>query len=183
MHIFKRSYFFILIIGCSILCHIGCNNSNPSLKIITQWQNKEIQIPEILSWKTFGKDTIKPNDILISPFKILIYIDSIGCSPCKLQLSEWKILMNECKQNSIGISFLFVIHSSDYHQLETEFYFEEFSYPVIYDYNNEFNSLNRFPEDFLFHTFLLDDKNKVLLVGSPINNVEMWKLYKTTLLN
>ena len=30
-----------------------------------------------------------------SSYKILVYIDSIGCSSCKLQLNKWKEFINE----------------------------------------------------------------------------------------
>lgn len=181
MCVFKsllKSCFSIFVFYCMIGCH-----SNSNLKIIEYWQNKKIQIPDHLCWKSFGKDTFVSNNILNTPFKILIYIDSIGCSPCRLQLPEWKTLMNECKQSNIEISFLFVIHSSNYRPLESEFYFEDFSYPVIYDYNNDINKMNQFPKEHNFHTFLLDKDNKVLLVGSPINNRKMWRLYKQHLIN
>jgi hypothetical protein len=37
------------------------------------------------------------------------------------------------------------------------------------------------PTDPRLHTFLLDRDGKVVLVGDPANNHELWELYKTTI--
>jgi len=38
--------------------------------------------------------------------------------------------------------------------------------------------LNRFPIQTQYQCFLLDKDNKVLMVGNPVLNYEIWKLYK-----
>lgn len=45
------------------------------------------------------------------------------------------------------------------------------------DYNDELNSLNHFPSDERFQTFLLDKDNRVLAVGNPIHNPKIKELY------
>ena len=40
------------------------------------------------------------------------------------------------------------------------------------------DSLNRFPKQDRYKTFLLDKENRVVLVGSPANNDKLWELYK-----
>lgn len=51
-------------------------------------------------------------------------------------------------------------------------------------YRIEIDSTNRFmqqnkaiPADALFHTFLLDGQNRIVVVGSPLFNNKMWKIY------
>lgn len=47
----------------------------------------------------------------------------------------------------------------------------KFDCPVIIDLNYEFKKLNpHIPENYLYHTFLLDTANNVILVGNPTNN-------------
>ncbi len=41
-------------------------------------------------------------------FKIITYIDSVGCSSCQMRLSEWDELINELKADE-NISVNFVI--------------------------------------------------------------------------
>mgnify|MGYP000925728807 FL=1 len=40
------------------------------------------------------------------------------------------------------------------------------------------NTLNKFPKNPQYQTFLLDKDNKILLIGSPIGNHHIWNLYK-----
>ena len=52
---------------------------------------------------------------------------------------------------------------------------EKFNVPVFIDYRRKFDELNRLPENQLFRTFLLDENNKIRLIGNPIHGME--KLY------
>jgi hypothetical protein len=54
--------------------------------------------------------------------------------------------------------------------------FNDFKYPIIYDYHNDFDKLNHFPP-YPYRTFLLDKNNKVLLIGSAINIHVMCEKY------
>ena len=145
-------------------------------KIIQEWQEKEILIPAEIEYKTLGQNTVN-SALWNSPYKILTYIDSIGCSSCQLRFSEWEILINSCKLQKLDVSFLFVVHSSDFINFDKEIRFYGFDYPIIFDYKNQFDKFNHFPPA-PYRTFLLDKDNKVQLIGSPINNPTMWELYK-----
>ena len=57
-----------------------------------------------------------------------------------------------------------------------------FDLPVFYDPDGAFERANpQLPANPLFHTFLLDRDNRVVLVGSPIGNPKMWELCKSTI--
>jgi hypothetical protein len=117
-------------------------------------------------------------DMWNKPYKIFTYIDSVGCTGCRLGLSKWTDLMDSCNVRQWDVGFLFVVHSNNYDKLEGVIKSFEFDYPVIYDYHNDFEKLNCFPPE-PYSTFLLDKNNKVQLVGSPIDNPKMWELYKS----
>lgn len=54
-----------------------------------------------------------------------------------------------------------------------------FRYPMYIDRECRFPALNpTLPKDPRLHVFLLDHKNRVVLVGSPIGNKNLWELYK-----
>jgi len=149
-------------------------------KIVQEWQEKEILIPDNnISIKFLGRDTLC-SDLWNKPFKIFTYIDSIGCTSCQLGVLEWSALINTCRQQQIDVGFIFVVHSSDFKRFDSEIQFHEFDYPIIFDYKNQFHKINQFPHT-PFRTFLLDKNNKVKLIGSPINNPQMWELYKKTI--
>jgi hypothetical protein len=89
----------------------------------------------------------------------------------------WAALIDSCEQQQLDVSFLFVVHSLDYEQLDSDVKFLEFDYPLIYDYQNRFYKLNQFPQP-PYRTFLLDKDNYVLSIGSPMANPKIWELYK-----
>jgi hypothetical protein len=55
----------------------------------------------------------------------------------------------------------------------------EFNYPAFIDEKDEINSLNQFPSgNRQFQCFLLDKENRVEIIGNPILNPQIEKLYK-----
>jgi hypothetical protein len=57
-----------------------------------------------------------------------------------------------------------------------------FDYPILLDDRGLFPAANpHIPADQMFHTFLIDKNGKVVLVGDPVNNPQLWELYKTTI--
>ena len=168
-------HLFPLFIICFLLSCVQ-SGKNDIKKIIQDWQEKEIVKPDIINYKILGKDTVC-NELWDKPFRVLTYIDSVGCTGCRLRLPEWKMLIDSCRQQSIDISFIFIVHSSDFLSFTSDVKYQEFSEPIIYDYQNQFYKLNRFPPE-PYRTFLLDSQNRVQLIGNPIETPQMWELYK-----
>lgn len=89
-----------------------------------------------------GRDTVCP-DLWNTPYKILTYADSMGCTGCQLGIPQWQQIINTCKINNTDVGFLFIIHSPNYADLGYELLY--FDYPIIYDKHNSFDKLNHFP--------------------------------------
>jgi len=58
-------------------------------KIIEDWMDKEILIPDDVMFQFFGRDTVC-SYLWNKSHKVFTYIDSIGCSSCQLDLFVWK---------------------------------------------------------------------------------------------
>lgn len=174
----KKTNMFLKVFSISfILLLSSCTSpENNTKSAIENWVSKEIIIPPNIIYKSIGCDTISKY-IFDQTFKILVYVDSVGCTSCKLGLIEWKAFIDRCQSKGYDIGFLFVIQSSNYEEFEQKMEMYQFLYPVIYDLTDKFNSLNKFPKEDKFRTFLLDSNNKVILIGSPIKSDKMWKLY------
>jgi hypothetical protein len=155
-------------------CQIS--QTNKFNRIVQEWRGKEIILPIDIECTHLGRDTLYP-ELWNNSHKIFTYIDSIGCTSCQLGLPQWKQLIDSCIRQYVDVHFVFVVHSTNYRQFGQELRLNDFTYPVIYDRHNDFDKLNHFPPA-PYRTFLLDKDNKVLLVGSPINNPTMWELYK-----
>ena len=102
-----------------------------------------------------GKDTVScPSGS--SSYRILTYVDSVGCTSCKLQLPRWKELIAEFDSAADGkVSFLFYFHPKDKNELRYLPRRDDFTYPVCFDESDELNRLNIFPGNMTFQTFLL----------------------------
>ena len=62
------------------------------LQLVNEWQGKQIVFPENTVFTRYLTDTTN-YQIPQSEYKVLIYVDSIGCTSCKLQLHKWKELI------------------------------------------------------------------------------------------
>jgi len=150
-------------------------------KIVTEWIGKEIHFPVNFSCYVSGKDTLTDlcNGQFQKEFKILLYVDSTGCSSCRLKMFEWKQLMKEAENLFQGkLGFLLYFQPKDIEEMSYLFIHDRFDYPVFMDTKGEINSLNRFPKSIPYQCFLLDRDNKVLMVGNPVLNPRIWELYK-----
>ena len=84
---------------------------------------------------------------------------------------------------SSNFSFLFYVNTSDYTILDQNARMNDFTYPIILDKENKINEMNHFPSHPTFHTFLLDENDKVILAGNPIDNSDLKELCKQQITN
>ena len=145
--------------------------------LVEEWQGKEIKFPENPVFTRLVKDTLDYR-IPDSDYKVVSYIDSIGCVSCKLQLSRWKEFIAQVDSASgKAIPFLFFFQSKDNGDLRRTLRTDNFTLPVCIDTEDSFNKLNHFPSEMMFQTFLLDKDNKVVVIGNPIHNLKVRDLY------
>lgn len=114
-----------------------------------------------------------------SPYRIVTYVDSIGCASCKLQLPKWKQLIAETDSlfGKGKLAYVFFFHPKDLRELIYLTRRDAFTYPVCFDREDAFNRLNRFPSEMSLQTFLLDRDNRVVAVGNPVHNPKVKELY------
>jgi hypothetical protein len=122
-------------------------------------------------------------DLFQKDYKILFYIDSTGCSGCRLKLSEMKQLIMEADSifhGQLGILIFFQPKSKK--EMRILLKEAKFDYPVFIDVNNVINKLNHFPNQEIYQSFLLDNDNKVLKIGNPVLNPGIGRLYAAHIL-
>ena len=147
------------------------------LQLVNEWQGKQIVFPENAIFTRYLTDTTD-YQIPQSEYKVLIYVDSIGCTSCKLQLHKWKELIeytNSVTQNKVP--FLFFFHPKDAKEIRYLLKRDGFDRPICIDLDDRLNKLNKFPADMTFQTFLLDKNNKVAVLGNPVHNTAVKDLY------
>lgn len=72
---------------------VSCKDAkiNAIVSLLQKWDGKEILFPKSPIFTIKGKDTILYP--ILDEYKILTYVDSIGCISCKLKLPQWKEFM------------------------------------------------------------------------------------------
>ena len=170
-----RNIIIIFILFSLFSC--GNQKKEDVVALLQTWSGREILFPANPVFTVQGKDTIDFS--MLGKYKILTYVDSVGCISCKLQLGKWRTFMEEV--DSLGmnsVKFLFFFSPEKRRDLLITLKSEIFTYPVCIDKENSLNELNHFPTtDMNFHTFLLDKDNKVLAIGNPIHNPKVKELY------
>ena len=164
---------------CVCLLVSSCEESDKERlsRLVQEWEGKEILFPAHSTFTIQGKDTVD-FDFKGAAYTIVTYIDSVGCTSCKLQLHRWKELVKEVDSLTNGdVPFLFYFHPKDIKELRYLTRRDAFAYPVCFDEKDDFNRLNRFPSEMMFQTFLLDKENRVIALGNPIQNPKVKELY------
>lgn len=169
----------IVVISISVFC--SCQKDKFSVEmqsVVKEWMGKEIIFPQKVSCTSINKD-IPCISRTSTPYKILVYTDSIGCMGCKLDLYKWNILIEEVREEmQDSVIFQFYFHPKSIKELQFLFRRDTFKYPSYIDTDDKLNKINNLPKNNKFQTFLLDRNNKVILIGNPANNPQIWNLYK-----
>lgn len=156
----------------------SCQNAERSYLVNTvkEWEGKEIKFPTESVFTQYMYDTVKYDTDL--DFKLMVYVDSTGCTSCKLQLHKWKSFLHEMDSVSNDkIALLFYVCPNDKREFEHILKRDKFDYPICIDEYDSLNIMNHFSSDPRFQVFLLDKKNRVIAVGSPILNPKIKDLY------
>jgi hypothetical protein len=157
----------------------GCKESNKErlTRLVAEWQGKEIVFPDNPVFTRYVVDTVD-NQLPETAYKVLVYVDSVGCTSCKLQLSKWKELIAYTDSVTGGaVPFLFFFHTKAPKEINYLLKLDRFDLPVCMDEEDKLNKLNKFPSDITFQTFLLDKDNKVAVIGNPVYNLAVRDLY------
>ena len=163
---------------CILPFLMSCKESNRRyiIALLHEWEGKEISFPTNVAFTIQGRDSadfFKRNKC-----KVVTYIDSVGCTSCKLRLTAWKEfihIVDSLRPDSVQFLFFFHPHKGiNIHQILR---MDGFIYPICIDERDSFNKLNKFPPDLNFQTFLLDKSNKVMAIGNPVHNPKVRDLY------
>lgn len=113
-----------------------------------------------------------------SAYKLVIYIDSLSCSPCFIShMYEYEEIAKEF--DSVGIRTVFIFEPQQDKEEDVRSSLRQQAYPFlgIVVRNGGFASANpHLPSSSLLHSFLLDERNGVIVVGNPVRNERIKEL-------
>lgn len=180
----RRNYFFLIFLLFLISCNFSSNENKEWKKhveaIINSWKGKTIILPDTLM--VVDKDNSLQKRCLRefqSKFKIVTFIDA-SCSACLNNFSYWEAFIDESKLKRCDCDFLVFVNIDKLEWMDIRSL--KFTYPFIIDSTCQFVEKNCI-YDKRFQTFLVNEKNEVIVIGDPTVNKELGILYKDILFN
>lgn len=159
----RRVVFILLAIA---LC--GCKGSNTTL---------ETDVAELIGKRLLFLDSINSDFFSGADFKIVNYIDTSGCEECKLHLFDWGRLQRILDTLNVNVKVCFVVWSKEIERIESLAAIHRFKNPIVVDTFGSFQNRYPIPTISSFKCCLVDSLNQVVLVGSPLYNDKLFKLY------
>lgn len=171
----------IALVALMLVCiSCGCNSTSSSKDDIEQayyaLKGKRIQFPN--NGKYIQGDIVSSQLPITRPLKVVCFIDSAGCVPCRLKLPLWESYQRQLDSiypNSVDV--ILVIHPKIAHEIEQLIHWENYPHLVLLDNGDDFKVMNQLPAHENLHCFLLDDANSIMAIGNPLYNADIKSLY------
>ncbi|MDE5846783.1 MAG: DUF1573 domain-containing protein [Muribaculaceae bacterium] len=168
---------YLLLLPLTILLALSACKSDKDrmAEIVEEWQGREIVFPEVMTDFQTG-DTIDLSD---ADFTIFTYMDSVGCTACKMKLPVWREFLNSLDSiaNS-DVRFIMIADRTDVGELSYLTKRYGFEYPIYVDAGHRMSNTYSFPDKVALQTFLLDKDRKVMSIGSPVYSSDIDRMYK-----
>ena len=149
-----------VLLAFGVFCFFSCKRTEKEQLtfLMKEWTRKEILFHDRAVFTIQGKDTLDkfPYASTLERINFIAEVDSV---------------------TSRNVSFYFFFHPRNRKELIMTLQSEDFIYPVCIDLKDTFNKLNKFPLNDKFRTFLLDNTNKVILVGNPMHHPRIKEMY------
>ena len=172
----KCTFVFILCVSCLNDSSLGEDvyqlKSNP---ILIDWNRMEC-IEDEFDTVSFHRDSAK--------LKLIVYVDSTRCSSCYVNtMYQWSDVFAKLQPYKGRAQILFIFSPSEYRRESFHLAVKgaHLGFPVYVDSMDVLLHDNpHIPSNKECHTFLLDERDSVILVGSPLKNKKMEALFWRT---
>jgi len=117
------------------------------------------------------------------PLKLCVYVSPDHCTSCYLKkMFQWEDFLEMEKAKKFYIYYIFTPQDGCEETFHKFFFQAELDHPFYLDKKKEFLSLNpHIPQESMFHTFLLDENNNVILIGDILHNPKVEEEFKCIL--
>lgn len=124
------------------------------------------------------------NDSFAPILKLVVYHDSTVCTSCVFQkLHKWDDFIEKAKahKGNLELYFIFSPPSNEQHLLKVMVKNYKPKMPIYMDTAGVFRRTTpQLPSNPMLHTFLLDENNEVLVVGNPLENEKIDRMFWRT---
>ncbi|MDE6377195.1 MAG: DUF1573 domain-containing protein [Duncaniella sp.] len=146
-------------------------------RLVEEWHGRTVELPAVMVDVVTG-DTIDPGEV---DFTLVTYIDSTGCTGCRMRLPLWTEFLRSL--DSIAgdqeVLPIIVVNVKDDKELSYLIRRDAYGYPVVSDKADSLNLLNGFPEEPVLRSLLLNRDKQVIAIGNPTTNHAIADLYRS----
>ena len=151
---------------------MGCKSPQDEIKgKIEEMMTKPVFVPynRMLLWT---RDSIIHSPNTNTEYKLVVYTDSAHCTECEMRkIYLWNDFVKlEHKYNG-HFRVIFIVQASSKSSVKniiSALNHYEVEYPMYVDSTSTFSKMNpHIPSEDMYHVFLLDEKDSVVLVGNP----------------
>ena len=153
---------------------VSCRANHDIEEKISSLQSQPIKLclDEMRCRNKFGDtvvvDSVKPL------YRMVVYVDSSVCSPCSLdKMYVWNESIKKARRQGSMLKHVFIVAPKP-EQIEDAYLSIEsngLDSPIYVDTAYAFRKANpHLPDERMYHSFLLDEKDSVVIVGNPIEN-------------
>lgn len=151
----------LILLLFTLLGIISCRNEE-TIKQIKNLTGKHIRMPQKISRQ--------------SEFAIVNYVDTTGCTSCKLRPTQWNTFIENAKKQNILIDVIFIVHPNVYSDVKEIIRSNCKDIIVLKDDKNRWIKEHALPHNEMLHTFLIDGSNNVVIIGTPTTNKKIGKM-------
>lgn len=173
----------MLCIACLGILSLNSCKDRKLYRQLEEFSGREVVIPETMLRVDYSnRGTVDYGD---KKALLVVYVDSVECASCRIKgMFRYGNIIDFATDSISGFApmFIFSPRKQQLKDVRQTLEYSGLDYPALLDENGSFPRENpHIPADNRFHTFLLDNDRKVVLVGDPSANPTLWELYKTTI--
>lgn len=163
-----------------------------SLFAVVSCRNKmadkvDMMISKKVAIDTMAMNVVKPMRSLYGSinnkekYKLIVFYDDKECLSCKAgKLNEWHGLLSRIYYDyqNVVVYFIFSPAHNDVMKLKEVLASQRFGHVIYVDDRGIFRKQNPWlPNESLYHTFLVDYDNRIVLVGNPLQNAKISEMF------
>lgn len=166
----------VITAGCIIAFSLlSCKNSNEVAKNISLMQSRNIILPIDSMKSVFAGQT---TDQQTPKWKLVAFYDMFDCTECSIKKFDamWSPMLNLEQESDDQLQFIFVFspQRQNSRQVEESLQKIQFNHVIYLDTTGLFLQNNpHIPNLEVYHTFLTNEHDSVVLVGNPAQNEQI----------
>lgn len=171
--------FKVVILGI-LICLVSCTKNDRMSDELKRFYGQRVVLPLDCMLYMSNQKADYMNFQVKERNKFVIYYDSTECSSCRLKtLYKWREIMDSVSSPTKPVDFYFVFHIPRERLTEMRFLFSPYirDFTVYIDTTRIFERSNPcLPHLSQMRSFMLNEKDTVILVGNPVRNRSIKKM-------